>query len=432
MLENDFRFKVKNMFLSNKKTFCILFLGIFFQSSFSMLPINWNKTYDSVFLPERCKDSKKQFFVLAQMGFSSFGYNDESKVDVLKIFNSDQNSLAMLKGFANDTPQGRLAQQLNVDDDDGIRGHFDLVGDFNIPINLSLGLQYFFAHGFSLGFHLPFYSMSLKSVKWQENTKNISAEDLRTKRLLTNNIFTKIKELGSDLDVESGWTNRSGIGDLSIIADWLRDFPQRKPILKNIRARFKGGLTLPTGKSADEDKLFALPFGNDGSLGVVFGAGIKATWGSYFSGSIDADFIHLVGSTRDRRIKTDEDQTELILLKKISTHKEFGFSQKFNLSLEAHTESKNIFFRTSYQYMKHGEDKLFIYFNDFSNVTANTAKSLEEWTNHSFLFDVGYRAKEKVKFTGVVPQVSFFYKLPFNGKRSVLTHAIGIAGSISF
>ena len=115
-----------------------------------------------------------------------------------------------------------------------------------------------------------------------------------------------------------------------------------------------------------------------------------------------------------------------------STHKEFGFSQKFNLSLEAHTESKNVYFRTSYQYMKHGEDKLFIFSNDFSNVIANTAKSLEEWTNHSFLFDVGYRAKEKTKFIGVIPQISFFYKLPFNGKRSVLMHSIGITGSISF
>ena len=54
------------------------------------------------------------------------------------------------------------------------------------------------------------------------------------------------------LDISS-WS-KTGIGDLSLMVEWLRDFPQPKPLLKNVRLNLRGGISIPTGVKKDEDK----------------------------------------------------------------------------------------------------------------------------------------------------------------------------------
>ena len=90
----------------------------------------------------------------------------------------------------------------------------------------------------------------------------------------------------------------------------MRDFPQCRALLNNVRVITRLGLVCPTGKREDEDRLLAFPFGNDGAWGLQFAGGIDLTFGYTLRGGIDVEFIYLFGNTRCRRIKTAPDQTD--------------------------------------------------------------------------------------------------------------------------
>ena len=145
-----------------------------------------------------------------------------------------------------------------------------------------------------------------------------------------------------------------------------------------------------------------------------------------------AQFLQLFGTTKERRIKTDTDQTDLFLLAKTKTFKEIGFNQRFNLYLEAHKFFRGFSFRAAYEYFKHGEDKIWLFDNQFSNFPANTAQSLRGWTTHEILFILKYDPIDYWKCKNFVPRVDLFYKYPFNGTRAVLASTIGVDFSLSF
>src|SRR5207247_2602624 len=108
---------------------------------------------------------------------------------------------------------------------------------------------------------------------------------------LTNNLATNVFRLGSDLNINS-WT-RTGIGDLSAVLYWSHDFPQQKPLLKNVRTNVRVGPTFPTGKKTNPDQILSIPFGNDGAFGIVFGAGLDARMGRHLTVGVDVEFLQL-------------------------------------------------------------------------------------------------------------------------------------------
>ncbi|MCL5875835.1 MAG: hypothetical protein M1114_05170, partial [Candidatus Dependentiae bacterium] len=91
------------------------------------------------------------------------------------------------------------------------------------------------------------------------------------------------------------------------------------------------GFNLPTGKKQNEDLLMAVPFGYDGAYGIFGGAGIDILLAYIMKLGLDVELLHLFGNTRERRIKTNIDQTELLLLQKVSAYKDWGLYQRFNL-----------------------------------------------------------------------------------------------------
>src|SRR5690606_2717844 len=100
-----------------------------------------------------------------------------------------------------------------------------------------------------------YYTMELYNVHWRSTNANTTLES----RLETSLIETVQEVAGLDV---CGW-KRSGIGDLLAQARWMADFPQAKPVVTNVRAQARLGLSFPTGKKQDEDKILAFPFGND-------------------------------------------------------------------------------------------------------------------------------------------------------------------------
>ncbi len=342
-------------------------------------------------------------------------------VDVLQMWDPNQSTIDMIRGFAPDSTIGQLAAKLNSVNDDGIRGHMVPTAELKGQA-FSFRARFKLRHSLSLNVSLPFYHFRLCNVKWQDLTKSDDAADLLTKQYLTDNFFANVAELGQGLNVKDGW-NRLNIGDTMVELRWDQDFPQpTNPRLKNVALSLRSGLTLPTGLRKDEDILFALPYGNDGATGITFGGGIDLNWFHIFHGNINIDFLELFGSSRDRRIKVFPDQTSLIFLEKTYTRLKPGLTQRYNLGLSAKIYH-GLNFGIAYEHMKHNQDTIALYDNSFSAEVANTASCLQDWTTHDFILKIAYYGRSNFHL---------FYKHPFNGRRTLLNNVAGFEFSVDF
>ena len=393
--------------------------------------VNLLRPYDSLIRPMYTNNYRWQLSLWAETGIADKAFDgDNCRTNALRIWNPDQNSLAMLNGFDDNKSIGKKRIELDADDD-GTRGHFLVCGDLKNRFSGMFAARSFFKDTWSLSAYLPLYSYELKDVCWQDQTKNISDEDARVKEFLTNDFFANVNELGNCLDL-TGW-KRTGVGDLTLLLEWFGDYPQAKQLLRNVRVNWRLGISLPTGLREDTDRVFAFPFGNDGAVGVPFGVGLDLHFAFYVRAGFDIQLTHVFGNTRTRRIKTSEDQTDLLLLKALRVYKDFGLTQQFNLYAQLYKIFKGFSFLVGYQFLKHGKDEIALCPGaDFSSETANKADYLKEWLIHQIVvradYDIGVHFNDPI----VYPRLSLFAQLPFNGKRAAVTSNIGITLAFDF
>lgn len=413
------------------RTLFIIFFVIHARSALGIFGINLFRAYDINLRPPIWRCEPIQITPWTEIGYKARGYNPEgNEVNSLQLWTPKQDAIAMLRGFGPDSPMTQFfVEVLDSPEDNGIRGNLVFDGQFKAK-EFALSMRYHAPYHITLGLHLPFFEMSLKNVTFTDCTRDINAEDMLVKQELTSQLKQRVAMFDPSLNLD-GW-KRIGPGDLFLLAEWQRQFYQGRPILKNVGLCARGGFAFPTGLRTDEDEILSVPFGFDGSLGLIFGGGIDITWFDIFKGGIDVEFIELFGNTRNRRIKVFPDQTEFLLLAKAPTFKDFGFTQRFNLYLESRFRC-GIYARLTYQFWKHSPDTLSLCVNEFSDAIANTAQSLEQWTNHHLIamltYDGQFDIPEKNWFK---PQFSVFYKFPFNGERALMLNTFGFIFSLNF
>lgn len=400
------------------------------NSTQAMNIVNSMWPYDTLIRPTFNNERRWQLAFYGEGGFhNAKGFNDDGDiVNPLQIWNRQQNALAMLEGFPKESPMSQLRAEL-LDSDNGIRGRFNVCGEFQMPYNLAFAGRLFFANDWSLGLYLPAFQMKLKDVHFEDLTPNVDNLDKLVHRLLTDNLAENVLQLGC-LDL-GPWT-RSGVGDLVVLLDWFRDFYQNKPFLKCVRVNWRLGIGFPTGLREDENLLFAVPFGWDGAVSMPFGLGIDLTLGSYFKGGIDVQLTQIFGHTRQHRIKTDLQQTELLLLQKTCAFIDSGLVQRFNLYVELFRMVKGLSFEVGYQYLKRGENEIALKTQEFSTNIANTSPRLDSYTMHHmiprFIYDFGVHMPEG----RTRPELNLYARLPFNGRNVALVPMIGAIFSVDF
>ena len=397
------------------------------QQSYAIFPINYLRPYDELFY-RVSEGTAFELYTVAEYGFKPQGRNEEGdKVEQFQLWQNDQSTLAMLKGFSPNSKIGSLSQRFNIDDDDGTRGH--LIPHANVEFTSAVvSARYYLPYDFSLSAHLPIYSIAIDKVAWQDMTQDVTSEDKLVHEDLTNKIASLVHQLGN-LDI-GPWQDQ-GVGDLVLAARWHKQYPQIKPLLRTVAVTTRAGLSLPTAKNQHRDRAFAIPFGNDGSTGVFIGGGIDLTWEHHLRAGIDVEFLHLFGSTQYRRIKTDPHQGDILLLQKALVRRDFGITQRYNLFLELNRFLQGFSLRTTYQFWQHGEDSLSLFTNDFSSSVANTSFALEDWSMHQLIFSLIYDTAANLEDDAPCkPQFTFYYKIPINGSHALLAHAFG--GAIVF
>lgn len=387
-----------------------------------------HKPYDTLVRPEINLDSCFEVAFWAERGTKpALGFNSEDqRVNVLQIYNPNQDALAMLEGFPVGSPAAQLLAALNATDD-GVRGHIVFNGNLNLNYGGVIGAWWFFLPHAWITAYLPVYSARLDDITITDLTQMNTAADFRVKQLLTNNLQSVVATLGNGLSL-ARW-KRTGLGDLNIMAEWLFDYPQERPCLKNVELTGRFGFTFPTGLRTDPDKLFAFPFGYDGAIGLLFAGGLAVDLTAYFRVGFDIQLLHLFGNTRTRRIKTAYDQSDLLLLAKTPAYTDYGLTQRFNLFAQVYHIFGGLSVLAGYQFLKHGRDHLALNSCDYSSNIANSALSLDDWIAHSIEVNVHYDFPE---INCVAPQISVYTRIPFNGRRSALFNAVGVILALDF
>ena len=422
--------------MKNIKKIAVMLLSVVSGTFASPPRLNLFNPYDCLVMPPARPDVCWQPTIGYEGSFQTRSYQaDEDELgnsqcfrkraDVLQLYQDKQDLLAALKGDDFTTEMGQLAQKFNLDDDDGTFGLFVPCGDLDIH-NILLSVRRYLSHGFMVSAHLPVLSMKLKDVTWRPAAENTN-ETFDSQ--VTNDLISDIETIGS-INLH-GW-DRTGAGDLALMVWWNRYFPQARPFLQNVEIGLRLGLTFPTGKDTDEDVLLGLPFGYNAGAGIIAGGNLEFWFCDYYRFGVDAELLQLFGETRDRRIKTDLAQTDLVFLSKVCAFTEPGFTQHFTLYGQAAQFCRGLSARIAYQYTKQQEDKLFLGTDHFDCVIANTAESLQDWTTHSIVFNVDYDFFDGCECAAYKPYISVFIKHGFNGSRAILTSTAGAIFSIDF
>src|SRR5438105_944487 len=160
--------------MMHKKKIILVFIFVLLNTAFitikAMNIVNLMWPYDTSirptfpWFPER-NLYRWQTAMYAEGGFHhAKGFNDEGSVaNPLRIWNCQQNALAMLEGFAEDSPISQLRASL-LDSDNGIRGRFLVDGNLNLNFSGALSANLYFARDWRIGLYLPFSKMSLTDV----------------------------------------------------------------------------------------------------------------------------------------------------------------------------------------------------------------------------------------------------------------------------
>ena len=186
---------------------------------------------------------------------------------------------------------------------------------------------------------------------------------------------------------------------------------------------------MPTAEKKNIDNAFSIPLGNDGAWGIPLGAGLGLDFEHHIRLGGDVEFVVFLNETHVRRLKTDYNQTEILLLNKGNTTLDAGLTWKFNLFLQAYRVWKSLSFKIAYEYIKHDSDKLSEKTDTFNYDIINSANSLKEWNTHNLIFQLNLDFFKWGKIFAK-PQMSLFYKLPLTGKNVINSQNIG--GQIGF
>lgn len=413
-----------------KNNFLIVLVCLLMSSALSGMNLLL-RPYDTLIRPtphflDRCTELS----VWAEAGVRTQAFDgDGHSVNIFNIWNPDQNALAMLDGFPAASPITQLFNRLDAIDDD-VRGHVSLSGKMHYDFGGAVGGRWYFLPHAWVTAYVPFYRVRLTDFSFTDLTLANTSADLRVANMLTRPLQEVIAEFGNGLQL-GGW-RRTGLGDMNLLVEFMFDFPQKRPLLKEVEIDGRVGLTLPTGLKADPDRLLAFPFGYNGAVGIVWGGGLKVLLDCYIAAGIDVQLLHLFGNTRTRRIKTAMDQSDILLLAKTPAYTDYGLTQRFNLFVQAYQFYRGLSFLAGYQFLKKGEDHLALNSCEFSTTIANTAVSLDEWIVHSIELNLHYDFTKECDGSAYAPQASIFARIPFNGKRAIAFTTVGLMVAVDF
>ena len=347
------------------------------------------------------------------------------RADALQLYQNEQDLLAALKGPGYQSALAQLSQQFNIDDDDGSQGLFIPCGKFDLT-NVMFSAYRYLPYGFIFSMHLPLLFYKLKNVIWNAGPNNTNKTF--ESQIVANGFVAAVGQVGNINFYD--W-EQTGVGDFAALIRWGRHFPQARPLLSNVYLGWRVGLTLPTGKLANQNVLLGLPLGNNASVGILLAATLELLLRNYYLFGVDVELFHLFGRTFEQRIKTDFAQTDLTFLNETCTYHEPGFTQHYTLYWRGYLYDTGFYGQISYQYTKQQETFLFLTTDAFNPAIANSAESNFSWTTHSIIYALNYDLYDE-QCHSKWPFLSLMYKQGFNGSRAIAADTLTAVVTVTF
>ncbi len=377
--------------------------------------------------------NKLQWNFLSQTSYDTQAFNEHGNMmNSLQLYEEQQNVFALYQGlqteskfmqFINGIAGGPGGGGYTMED-----GQFTPQGFFQARQAAFLASYQFHNHCF-LKVSLPVYNVELYDVSWDYTGSNDTFSGQVIQDLLVTHF---VQDTYDNFDLSlTGW-KRSGLGDLSCLLDYIADYPQGRSLLRNVRVHFRLGLTLPTGLLGDENKLMAMPFGHDGSVSLPFGGGLDINLARYLQCGFRGQFNYIWGSSKERRVRTFQEQTTLLYPTTVSAFKNYGMIQRFDLYVQLYNFVSGISCKCAYEYFKKGQDTISVHQTGLNAEVFNLDRSLEEVTLHNVIGSISFDSAFLKKYDSIHPQVSLFINVPFNGSFAVGASTIGAQLTLDF
>ena len=377
--------------------------------------------------------SRFQWTMLTELSYDNVSFDaDGNKVNALQIYEPQQNLLGLFQGLGNASQFNQLVNSLAGGSGGGVNnsenGLFTPTGVFDGSQIAFLASYMFHPHCY-FKVSVPVYKINLTDVNWlyTGNNRTFAGQAIQTE--LVNSFASQALE---DFDLSIGDWSQTGFGDVTMLMDYICDYPQGRSLLRNVRVHLRLGLSVPTGVVADENQIMSIPFGNDGSVGLPFGGGLDINLGRYFQCGFRGQFLYLWGNEKLRRVSSFPSQTTLLLPQVTMTYKEYGFIQQFDLFVQAYNIAGGLSAKFAYEYYRKAQDLLSVQTPNFTYTQINTDLRLDEETRHNFIGVLSFDSAFLKKCDRLHPQASIFVNIPFNGSFTSLVSTVGLQLALDF
>lgn len=426
----------------------ILRLLLFF---FTLLLLRSQQLHAGYFpTPLAMPDDSEHFFQLGpdtlwgggvfyEEGSGSGGFNGSDQRRSLGALYSDKESfLTMLR-----SPQGEIRTKLagtidprllTAPDLGGRRGAIDISGHIfhrQITLGGTTNLRFIkILPGMAdLALYIPFVNKRFDAVNLKLRPfEAVDVVDLALEGL-TQDIPGFLQRVG-DLNTE-GWQG-GGVGDPTIILRWNWYRPFEGGDIRNVATHLYFGFSLPLSKQKDEDKLFSLPLGSDGHWGIPFGGSFELLFAAPIKIGMAADLLWQVAESRPRRVKTDINQTSLLLLHKALTQRKPGLTWRAHWFAEGVHLWRGLSVLGGYEFVMHHNDELHTAAEGFRSEIINTAETTQNWYVHTITSALKYDLSAEFAGAPVAPFIEGFLKFPVSGRRVVNASTVGMQVVIRF
>jgi hypothetical protein len=390
-------------------------------------PVNLFIPYDPFIVPIVLSEKQSwQLSFYAESGVrDAHGVNSHGDfVNPLLLWNDSENVVTMLDGAPADSLIAQLRNEIGhvTDIHSGIVV-FD--GTYKERFAGTVAVKKTVMPYLYLSIYFPFYAYKLSDVSFIDQTGNQNPQDRLIKSKITDHLAETVLQLG-DLSI-SPW-ERSGTGDVTLQLAWSRKFLQNRPMLKTVQVYVHAGVSLPTARRANPDKLLDFSFGNNGAFAIPFGASLDLTYWSKLRLGLDVLLVHTFAHIEERRIKTAQGQTDLLLLQKAECYVDYGLTQRFYLYTALQDLIPDITLSVGYYFEKQGEDTIYVRHNEFQTAQAQNTQLLDEKTLHQAIAYVQY----KKEYADSALLFSLVARVPFNGKRVLVSSTLGASLSLAF
>jgi hypothetical protein len=165
---------------------------------------------------------------------------------------------------------------------------------------------------------------------------------------------------------------------------------------------------------------------------LPFGGGLDINLGRYFQCGFRGQFSYIWGNEKMRRVATFPGQTTLLFPQTVSTFKNYGMTQTFDLYAQAYNVGAGLSFKTAYEYYFKAQDTISVRLPGYDYQLLNTDLSLDEITRHNILCLLSFDSAFLEKHDKIHPQVGVFLNLPFNGSFTTLASTVGMQLSLDW